>query len=172
MAKNHIHKLFKVHKKLMVQRGQLTKGVPIKDQSYSILRSMDEGFSMLLYTGTHIGLPKDKVHRNNAVRLILGRDMVMIWSEPLLHSMGKSREMDGDNHHAHKEDKRCCAYVWPSTVGQATSRSKGKMNSGKNIHSLKTNICNKWKSRDCKECNKEAKVIDLRSIKGYQVGLP
>ena len=54
--------------------------------------------------------------------------MVVVWSEQLLHSGVKSREM-GDNDILHKEDKRFFAYAWPSVAGQSKSRSKGKINS-------------------------------------------
>ena len=57
----------------------------------------------------------------------------------------------------------------PSVSGQSKSRSKFKTNSGENIHRLKTNICDDWYSGNYCECKKGATVIDLRSIKGYQV---
>ena len=62
-------------------------------------------------------LPTNKIHRTNAVRLILGRDMVFIWNEYLIHFVAKIREM-GDNDELHKEDKRLFAYVWSSIAGQ------------------------------------------------------
>ena len=37
------------------------------------------------------GLCKGQLHRNDAVRIILGKDMVVIWHEELLHSGARTR---------------------------------------------------------------------------------
>ena len=69
-----------------------------------MMYSLLGGFSIVIFTGTHHDLSKNKIHRNNSVRLILGHEMVVIWSERLLHSEGRSGK-NGDKNGSYLENK-------------------------------------------------------------------
>ena len=89
----------------------------LENVSYSMMYSLADGFSIILYTGTHKGLSKDRYHRNDAVRLILGHDMVVVSHEGLLHSGARSRAMTTDGtgiSEAIRKDIRFFSYVWPT----------------------------------------------------------
>ena len=97
----------------------MTNGEPIKDQLYSMMHSLINVFSLVLFTGTHRGFPNSTVHRNRSVRLTLGADMICIWNEGTMHSGAKSRmDKNGDV----MADNRFFSYVWPS-VDSGSHRS-------------------------------------------------
>ena len=64
----------------------------IINPSISMKHAMSGGFSIILYGGTHNMRCKEGIlHQGNAVRVILGRDMVALWHERTYHSGTKSR---------------------------------------------------------------------------------
>jgi hypothetical protein len=134
-----------------------------------MMHSLADGFSIVLYSGTHKGLNKDILHRNDAVRLILGPDMVVIWHEGLLHSGARTWSM-GFRGESIRKDLRFFSYIWPSKPnGTRNGRGRIRVNDGNNIHRLKKFICDKWNTGDCKECGEGATVIDLTSVTGYAI---
>jgi hypothetical protein len=63
--------------------------------SYSIMHSLREGFSIVMYSGTHrVNLANQSLHmhKGNGVRLHLPPWMCLIWHESLYHSGAKSRD--------------------------------------------------------------------------------
>jgi hypothetical protein len=142
----------------------------LENASYSMMHSLADGFSIVLYSGTHQGLSRDVLHRNDAVRLILGPDMVVVWHEGVLHSGAKTRSM-GFCGESMRSDLRFFSYVWPSKpTGTRNGRGRIRVNDGNNIHRLKSNLCDKWSFDDCKDCVEGATVIDLTSVTGYAIG--
>ena len=116
----------------------------LENTSYSMMHSLVDGFSIILYLGTHKGLSKDKHHRNDAVRLVLGNDMVVLWHEGLLHSGARSRAMTTDGtgiSEAIRKDLRLFSYVWPTKPsGTRNGRGRIRVNDGNNIHRLKNHL--------------------------------
>ena len=141
--------------------------------SYSMLHSFSEGFSIVLYSRSHkVDLsPKLCLHKDCAIRLILGPEMVVIWHEGLYHSGAKSR-----NTPEPQEDRRFFAYLWPYVRSNARNRQAGSCDgvaraSGdevfrKNIHdcTCKHLYTEKQDDHPCKYCNVEEINIDLRGI--------
>ena len=80
--------------------------VSLDNASYSMMHSFEEGFFIVLYTGTRSGLVNALIHRNHAVRLILGNDTVMIWNEILLHLGTRIRVNAGGDEGTFKVDMR------------------------------------------------------------------
>ena len=85
-AKDSYQKPFKAHLERLNLKGG-TKDDPnveeldkklLENASYSMMHSLADGFSIILYSGTHKGLSKDVLHRNDAIQLILGPDMLVI----------------------------------------------------------------------------------------------
>ena len=62
--------------------------------SYSMMHSLKDGFSILMYSGTHqLNLGQDIcLHKYNAVRIILPEWIATIWHESLFHAGAKSTE--------------------------------------------------------------------------------
>ena len=71
----------------------------IMQPSYSMMHSLTDGYSIVLYTGTHNGGTTNDLLlcRNAAVRLILSHDMIVMWRENLLHSGAKLRNKTPSN---------------------------------------------------------------------------
>ena len=62
--------------------------------SYSIMHSLRQGFSIVMYSGTHrVNLDDNslRMHKANGVRLHLPPWMYLVWHESLYHSGAKSR---------------------------------------------------------------------------------
>ena len=76
--KDIYHKPFKNHLLNISYNEILEDTTLLEDASYSMMHSLAEGFSIVLYTGTHKGLCEGTIHRNDAVRLVLGKEMAMI----------------------------------------------------------------------------------------------
>ena len=63
--------------------------------SYSLMHSLEGGFSILMYSGTHrLNLGPDMcLHKYNAVRIILSEWMATIWYESLFYAEAKFRDI-------------------------------------------------------------------------------
>ena len=62
--------------------------------SYSIMHSLKEGFSIVMYSGTHrVNLDDNSLHmhKGNGVRLHIPPWMCLVWHESIYHSGAKSR---------------------------------------------------------------------------------
>ena len=70
---------------------QLGKDAILDNASYSMMHFFEEGFSIVLYTCTHSSFKSTMIHRNHVVRLILGKNMVLIWHARLLYSGARTR---------------------------------------------------------------------------------
>ena len=77
----------------MCNDGNLKEDMP-PNPSYSLIHSLEEGFSILMYAGTHRAKlrPDIYMHKYNAVRIILPEWMAIIWHESLFHAGAKSRD--------------------------------------------------------------------------------
>ena len=89
ICKDAALKCLKWHKKLLIEKNfylpeNLVKSMP-KTPSYSTMHSLKEGFSILMYSGSHrVKLsPSLCLHHCNAVKLILPEWMMIIWQESL-----------------------------------------------------------------------------------------
>jgi len=105
-AKNNIHKTFQSHTKRLQELGQLVKDAILDNSLYSMMHSFEEGFSIVLYTGTHSSFENTLIHCNHEVRLILVKDMVVIWYERLLHSGARTIINAGGEEGSFKVDTR------------------------------------------------------------------
>ena len=90
--------------------------------SYSMLHSFSEGFSIVLYSRSHkVDLsPELCLHKDCAIRLVLGPEMVVMWHEGLYHSGAKSR-----NTPEAQVDRRFFAYLWPYVAANSRNRQAG-----------------------------------------------
>lgn len=123
VCKDAALKGLKWHKRILMENNfylpeNLLESMP-KIPSYSIMHSLKEGFSILMYSGSHrVKLsPSLCLHHCNAVRIILPECMMIIWHESLYHAGCKSR--DG------LEDMRFFAYVWAEYLFERGQRTKG-----------------------------------------------
>ena len=101
----------------MFDDDNLTDEMPPKP-SYSLMHSLQEGFSILMYSNTHrTKLRRDMcMHKCNTVRIILPEWMAIIWHESLFHAGVKFR--DG------LHDMRLFSYIWPEVVGNSRNKTK------------------------------------------------
>ena len=83
--------------------------------SYSIMHSLEDGFSVLMYSGSHRVRLNSNIclHKYNAVRIILPEWMAIIWHESLFHAGTRSRNT---------ADMRFFSYVWPHLPSNTTCR--------------------------------------------------
>ena len=92
MGRNTVHNTFAHYMDFLKKNNRIGPNTNDNEKpSYSIMHSLTDGLSMVLYTGTHGGLTSLPICRNAAVRLILGPGMIVMWRENLLHSGAKSR---------------------------------------------------------------------------------
>ena len=140
--------------------------------SYSIMHSLQEGFSILMYSGSHrVNLhPGLHLHHCNAVKIILPPNMMIIWHEALFHAGAKSRKTPQG---AHKEDLRFFSYIWPKVDYPPDSRMHGRTDgvlreSGDQVYreDITHKICPQmYKARPtCQHCMVPSQVLDLREI--------
>lgn len=172
--KNKLNKKIKEHKRMLQEHGyfrdeNLKRDMPPRP-SYSIMHSLEEGFSIVLYSRSHrVNLSSRlHLHRNCAIRLILGPEMCLIWHEGIFHSGAKSRNTPDP-----QQDLRFFSYVWPyieSKAGNRTSiscdgvnRSCGSRVHRENIHEQTCEYL--YHNNDqCPHCRNEEMIIDLRTI--------
>ena len=168
--------IMKAHKNFLKQMKfylpcNLLTSMPSKP-SYSIMHSLREGFSILMYSGSHRVNLQDWfcLHHANAIKIILPPDMMIIWHEALFHAGAKSRNnQDG----IPQEDLRFFSYVWPKVNYTPGSRMNDRTDgvlreSGDRVYreNISRKICREmYKSRTgCQYCNIPSEVLDLRHI--------
>ena len=176
MCRNPAHNTFSNYMEFLKKNKMMGPNTHDNENpSYSIMHSLSEGFSVVLYTGTHGGLTSKPICRNAAIRLILGPAMIVMWRENLLHSGAKSRteyQIDSNQRGKIKQDLRFFAYV-QSAHKKGTPRSKKRSQTadGSQIYRLVLNLCEQFKTPEkCNNCSKGATTIDLSNITGYQAG--
>ena len=132
----------------------------IDNPSYSVMHSLSQGFSIVLFSGTHnICTTPSLLHRNNAVRLVLPSDMVVLWHERTYHGGAQSRlsadhragrtgfhlspeqadrspsrRREPRREYQHMEDLRLFGFVWNSEGKSHRTRSDGNINPGDQLH--------------------------------------
>ena len=63
----------------------------ILNPSYSMMHALEDGFSIMMYSCTHVTkMCNGCVQRKNALRLILNKGMGVMWHKLLYHSVTKS----------------------------------------------------------------------------------
>jgi hypothetical protein len=94
--------------------------------SYSIMHSLDEGFSIVMYSRSHcVNLRSGFcLHKRNGIRIILPKWMAIIWHESLYHAGGKSRTRHWT---ITLQDMRFFGYLWPNVIGNTRNRNVGSM---------------------------------------------
>ena len=138
--------------------------------SYSLMHSLQEGFSIVIYSRSHkVNLcPELCLHRNCAIRLVLPPEMCLIIHEGTMYSEAKSRDTPNS-----QADLRLFGYVWPmiqSNVGNRTSSSSDGVarTSGDRVH--RENIHNRTcrylynGHEQCAHCKNAEILVDLRGI--------
>ena len=139
--------------------------------SYSLMHSLREGFSIVMYSGTHrVNLEDESLHmhKSNGVRIHLPPWMCIIWHESLYHSGAKSR----DTPH-YQADMRFFAYIWPYVRNQVRNRAAGTMDgvareTGEQVyrgnihHHTCGDIYNDYPT--CVHCKRRETVVDLRGV--------
>ena len=76
---------------LMLNMNKKQKSIP--NISYSMMYVLEYGFSIMMYSFTHVTeMWYGCVHRKFVVRLILAKGMTAIWHESSYHSSAKSRQ--------------------------------------------------------------------------------
>ena len=164
-------KSLKIHKSYlkdmnMYEDSNMKSEMPPKP-SYSLMHSLKDGFSILMYSGSHrTKLCKAMcMHKYNAVRIILPEWMAIIWHESLFHAGAKSREG--------LQDMRLFSYIWPEVFGNARNRTKGSTDGvareyGDQVYrdDITNKICKDFyeEDPDCGNCSKEAEILDLRGV--------
>ena len=112
------------------------------------------------------------LHRDCAVRLVLGAEMAVIWHEGLYNSGGKSR-----NTPEPQMDRRFFAYLWPYVKSNSRNRQVGSCDgvarvSGdevfrKDIHKCTCKYLYNERNNPCEYCREEEILIDLRGIQPF-----
>ena len=96
----------------MCDNNKKKEGIPTP--SYSMMHALEDGFSIVMYSGTRENnMTNSCVHRYHAVRLILKKEMGFMWYERLYHSGVKSRVGPSG---IVKPDLRFVMYVWPYSL--------------------------------------------------------
>ena len=135
--------------------------------SYSLMHSLEEGFSILMYSGTHRTKlrPDMCMHKYSAVRIILPPWMAIIWHESLFHAGAKCRNG--------LQDMRYFSYIWPDVGGNSRNRTKGSTDGvareqGDQVYrdNITKKICEDFYEQEpgCSKCSNEAGILDLSSI--------
>ena len=76
---------------LMLNMNKKQKSIP--NISYSMMYVLEDGFSIMMYSGTRdTKMFNGCVHKNHAVSLILNKGIGVMWYESLYHSGARSRE--------------------------------------------------------------------------------
>ena len=143
----------------------LKPSMPTKP-SFSLMHSLKDGFSILMYSGSHrVALnPENCLHNYNAVRIILPEWMAIIWHEGLFHAGTRSRGT---------VDMRFFSYVWPHVFTRHARRTLGTMDGvarevGDQVYRKDINdkICKDMykENSKCPHCRRWEEVIDLREI--------
>ena len=139
-----------------------------------MLHSFSDGCSLVLYSRSHkINLSrKICLHRDCAVRLVLGAEMAVSYHEGLYTSGGKSR-----NTPSPMVDRRFFAYLWPYVQSNHKNRQAGSCDgvarvSGDEVFRVDIHKCTcKYlytdKYNPCQHCRDEEMVIDLRGIQPH-----
>ena len=135
------------------------------------MHSFSEGFSIVLYSRSHkVHLSQSiPLHKDCAVRLVLGPEMVVIWHEGLYHSGAKSR-----NSPEPLVDRRFFAYLWPFVKSNSRNRQAGSSDGvaraggdevfRTNIHQCTCRSLYIEENNPCRFCQNEEILIDLRGI--------
>ena len=134
--------------------------------SYSIMHSLEDGFSILMYSGSHrVTLNPDIcLHNYNAVRIILPEWMAIIWHESLFHAGTRSRD---------SINMRFFAYIWPRVLSNTGQRTHGSMDGvareiGDQVYreSINSKICvDMYKENpNCIKCRRWEEIVNLRGI--------
>ena len=131
--------------------------------SYSLMYALQDGFSLVLFSLTHLFPPgKYFVHNSMGVRLILAAGMLLFWNGNLLHCGGKSRK-NGKGWHLY--DMRLFSYLWQNS--QFGLRSDGAQEHSTNVHHVDKQICPHFDRPNlrCSECSHTTqREIDLSLI--------
>lgn len=165
LKKLNIHKDY-LKEMRIYEDSNLMREMPPKP-SYSLMHSLKDGFSILMYSGTHRAkLSGDMcMHKYNAVRIILPEWMAIIWHEALYHAGAKSREG--------LQDMRLFSYIWPEVIGNRRNRTKGSTDGvsreqGDKVYreDITNVICNQFYEENprCDYCSKEIEILDLSGV--------
>ena len=86
------------------------------------MHSLKEGLSVLMYSRTHIVNLNGalSIHKGNAVRLQIPKNMAIIFHESLYYAEAKTR-----NTPQFQPDKYFHSYVWPTDNTKTRKRSSG-----------------------------------------------
>ena len=167
----------KIKDKWKKHKNYLEKGILLpenlideetKNPSFSMMHSLSQGFSIMLFSATHkTKARRGMLHKPNAVRLVLGPDMVLIWHERTYHCgtrsrLTKNREQGDKGFHLstmeadlspsrrksnvprpyeHLEDMRLFAYVWNETGKLFRTRKDGRARSSDEIYQKEGYTC-------------------------------
>ena len=167
----------KIKDKWKKHKNYLEKGILLpenlideetKNPSFSMMHSLSQGFSIMLFSATHkTKARRGMLHKPNAVRLVLGPDMVLIWHERTYHCgtrsrLTKNREQGDKGFHLstmeadlspsrrksnvprpyeHLQDMRLFAYVWNETGKLFRTRKDGRARSSDEIYQKEGYIC-------------------------------
>ena len=94
----------------------------ILQPSYSMIHSLTDSCSIVLYTSTHGGATNHvPLCRNAVVRLILGPYMIVMWRENVLHSGAKSRSKNAS------KTNRQASGLSPIILGEQCNTALGPM---------------------------------------------
>ena len=126
--------------------------------SFSMLSAMKDGFSVVLYSRTHLLLPKI-IHKSQGLRLILADGMHLLFNGYLIHSGGCSRSGPQGNL---LNDKRLFSYVW-------TKSRKSQREDATHVYRTHAPLCysheHKPSNVPCGECKKGiGTTIDLSNL--------
>ena len=144
--------------------------------SYSIMHSLEQGFSIVMYSRSHrVNLQSGFcLHNRCGIRLIFPKWMAIIWHESLYHAGGKSRTREWV---ITLEDLRFFGYIWPQIVGNSRRRCGGSLDGirredGSTIYrgNKKDRTCEYMykENNECRHCqqgvNSMLEEIDLSEV--------
>ena len=134
--------------------------------SYSCMHSLDEGFSILMYAGSHQlkRWPDMCMYKYNAVRIILPELMDIIWHKSLFRAGARSRDT---------QDMRFFSRIWQYVLGSSINGTKWTVDGAAreigdqdDRDNITYKICKDFNTEnlECSNCRKVDETIDLRDI--------
>ena len=131
-----------------------------------MMHSLEEGFSIVMYSCTHTAPPTPHaLHCAQGLRIILPKDCVILWHQGCLHSGAKSRlNKFGTN----KPDMRLFSYIWTDGSLRVSSKtlSRSMRQDGTQVHRNQNLLCKQFYEIDhnCSKCSESLKIFDLTNF--------
>ena len=156
-------KLLQTNRFLLCDQYCFKDSVDIPD-SYSMMESLEDGYNLVVYTGTHHSCPLT-LHKSLGLRIVLADGLTLIWNGNLVHSGGRSR---CDSKKEISKDMRLFSYIWTDpTRSCKKKKNSSSREDGTNLHREKFVLCKSFdlETHPCNVCYQfNCPVLDLSKV--------